>query len=75
MSDDKRDTIPGAPWKWLYREGTWFGKLCFFGSILFVLFLLFGCQTVDPCTTCIGPYDVTLNSHREALAISTLPAR
>lgn len=32
---------------------------------------LSGCATTapPPCTTCIGPYDVTLSSHREALGL------
>lgn len=31
--------------------------------------MLFGCATYTgmPCSACVGPYDLTLSSHREAL--------
>ncbi len=33
--------------------------------VLLLAFVLSGC--VRQCRTCVGPYDVTLSSHREAL--------
>lgn len=36
-------------------------------AVAFLVVFLTSCQTVDPCNTCIGPYDITLTSHREAL--------
>ncbi len=34
---------------------------------LSMLALLQGCVSTGACSSCIGPYDVTLSSHREAL--------
>ncbi len=36
--------------------------------VLLLAFVLSGCGvTTRQCRTCVGPYDVTLSSHREAL--------
>ena len=44
------------------------GYLAVAAALAFVSWMLTGCApTGMPCTSCIGPYDITLSSHREAL--------
>lgn len=38
--------------------------IVFLGLLVFVLT---GCVSDDPCALCVGPYDLALTSHREAL--------
>lgn len=48
-------------------------KIVFVLAFIFVVVLvLSGCTTTHPppCLACVGPYDITLSSHREALGLT-----
>lgn len=56
MTRPNKDNGPKILWGWLWTAA----------AIAFILWLLSSCASV-PCESCIGPYDLTLSSHREAL--------
>lgn len=47
----------------------WLAYFVVFGAIILTLA---GCTTAGtppPCSACVGPYDLTLSSHREGLGL------